>query len=298
MKKGKKLALIIAEIVLAVGLAVTVASLAISDFNVSELFGNQKTSYEVSDFDAFERISIRESFCNVRIESTAGDPYIEYTGSGSVTHNATVDDGMLVIEGVDGRKWYEKILSFVDSDLTLYLPHITGYEIEITTSSGNVTVAGGISAKSVNITTVSGNVECGSDASEGATVEATSGNVSFNGCHGKRISAKTTSGEIYAGGAICLEASFESSSGEVELEGVNVRDSLNVKTTSGNIELDECDSAALKLISTSGNISGELLSSKIYMAKSTSGNINVPLGVSGGICEITTNSGNIDFERD
>lgn len=298
MKKAKMTAIIIASIVLVVGVAVTVASLAVARFDISGLLGNKKISYEVSDLEAFERISICESSCDVRVESTVQEPYIEYTGSDSVTHNVTVKDGTLVIEGVDGRKWYEKILSFVDGKLTLYLPHGNEYELEISTKSGNVTIERAFNAKTVNVTTASGNVECGSDASEGATVETTSGNVNFNGCHGKKISAKTTSGEIYAGGAICLEASFESCSGNVELEGVNVRDSLNVETTSGNIELDECDSAALKLVSTSGNISGELLSEKVFMAKSTSGRINVPFGLSGGKCEITTTSGNIDFERD
>ena len=70
---------------------------------------------------------------------------------------------------------------------------------------------------------------------------------------------------------------------------------LNATAQSGNITLEKSDAGELTLKASSGNITGSVLTEKIFLAESSSGRINVPKSVSGGRCEITTGSGNIDL---
>ena len=50
----------------------------------------------------------------------------------------------------------------------------------------------------------------------------------------------------------------------------------------------------LKIITSTGDIEGTLLSDKVFIVKSSTGDIHVPSSITGGRCEITTSTGNIE----
>ena len=56
---------------------------------------------------------------------------------------------------------------------------------------------------------------------------------------------------------------------------------------------EQSDAGSLRVETVSGDVSGTLLSQKMFQVQSTSGNTNVPLSQSGGICTVTTMSGNV-----
>ena len=57
--------------------------------------------------------------------------------------------------------------------------------------------------------------------------------------------------------------------------------------------INDVDAITLKLIASTGNITGTILSNKVFQASSSTGIINVPSVQSGGVCYISTTTGNI-----
>jgi DUF4097 and DUF4098 domain-containing protein YvlB len=57
--------------------------------------------------------------------------------------------------------------------------------------------------------------------------------------------------------------------------------------------LDACDAAEIYIKTDTGNVEGRFLSDKVFIAKTDTGLINVPKTITGGRCEITTNTGDI-----
>ena len=81
--------------------------------------------------------------------------------------------------------------------------------------------------------------------------------------------------------------------GETELNGVVASKEISVMTNAGDIELDNCDAPEIYLKTNTGDISGTLLTGKIFKVHVTVGDIEVPGDGDGGICEITTNVGDV-----
>ena len=83
--------------------------------------------------------------------------------------------------------------------------------------------------------------------------------------------------------------------GDIEFDNVISLGEIKLKTNSGDIELNRCDASALNIETSSGDVEGTLLTSKIFYATSSSGDISVPISENGGICNIKTKRGDIEF---
>ena len=59
------------------------------------------------------------------------------------------------------------------------------------------------------------------------------------------------------------------------------------------MKFDGCDAGELLVHTDTGDVSGSLLSEKIFIVRTDTGKISVPASVSGGRCEITTDTGDI-----
>ena len=65
--------------------------------------------------------------------------------------------------------------------------------------------------------------------------------------------------------------------------------------STGDITFDGCDGAEIFAESTTGDICGTLLTEKVFIASTSTGSIDVPKTVSGGRCELTTSTGDIEI---
>lgn len=82
----------------------------------------------------------------------------------------------------------------------------------------------------------------------------------------------------------------------MELDKVNVSGDATIKTTTGDVELEDFDAANIYIKVTSGNVVGTILSSKNFNAASITGDVKVPQTTEGGICEIKATTGNINIQ--
>ena len=86
------------------------------------------------------------------------------------------------------------------------------------------------------------------------------------------------------------------STGEIELDDVVLTGEMNLKTSSGDVELNRCDANTMIITTASGDVEGTLLTDKIFYVATNSGDVIVPKSTQGGMCEVTTSSGDVELE--
>ena len=68
---------------------------------------------------------------------------------------------------------------------------------------------------------------------------------------------------------------------------------FSIERSTGDVTLDGCDAETLWIKTDTGDVTGTLLSDKIFMAQSDTGKVEVPKSTSGGVCEVSTDTGKI-----
>lgn len=319
MKKSKKIALIVATILVAVGLAVFFGAVAAMDFDFTKLntVSLQTSTYEIED--AFHHIAIDEAGCDVNFYlSDDGTCKVICRDSEYITYTVHVNEDTLHIKQEDSRKWYQQInLSLGKSEtaeIRIYLPKSDYQSLDAALQSGDIVVPEGFHFESANIRSSSGNIQILSTVSEMLTANATSGDIWVANAAPTNLTAQSSSGDIgleyVDAGNLQLTAtsgdlhlfnvhaqtiSANTTSGEIELADVLADESIHIKSTSGDAALQHCDAETLRIQTTSGDVSGTLLTEKVYLTDTASGDVDVPRSASGGTCEISTTSGDIAF---
>ncbi len=279
MKKTKNTAIIIAVMMIAVGLVASFSAMVAMGFDFTKMNTLTFVTNTYTVDESFSGISINGAECDIRLyPSEDGVCKVVCHESDKISHSVEVKEKTLTVERHDNRKWYEHIgVYWGGMEIALYLPQSEYDALYAKTLSGNIVIPEGFSFETAVVQSTSGNVSFSAEVNGNLKVKAVSGNVEMFNVTSQSISVETTSGEI---------------------DFSNVIASLNIhcKSVSGDVVLQRCDADSLRLSSTSGNITGCLLTEKVFLTDTTSGKINVPRTTSGGQCEITTTSGNIDFD--
>ncbi len=196
----------------------------------------------------------------------------------NLKHSVAVKDNTLVIELIDNRKWYEYIgITIGSQKITVYLPKAQYDMLTIKESTGNIEIPKDFNFNSIDIKTSTGNINAENITTGTFNLSVSTGNINL-----KNIS--------------CESLTTNGSTGKVTLQNVIATDSFSIKRSTGDIKFDKCDAAEILVETDTGNVKGALLSDKVFIAKSDTGKINVPKTVTGGRCEITTNTGDIKID--
>ena len=110
------------------------------------------------------------------------------------------------------------------------------------------------------------------------------------------ISIETDTGDVSVGNVNVTEnVSIETDTGDVLLRATEVGNKLTVVTDTGDVTLDRADASSISVTTDTGDVTGTLLSEKIFFAESDTGDIRVPQSMTGGRCEIRTDTGDIEI---
>ena len=97
-------------------------------------------------------------------------------------------------------------------------------------------------------------------------------------------------------GVTCKALTSTGSTGKITLNNVVANDLLQIERSTGDVRLENCDAGEIKIKTSTGDVTGTLKSEKIFFASASTGKVRVPKTASGGICEITTSTGDIEIE--
>ena len=279
MKEISQKLLIAATVLTVLGIVIIAAVYAASGFDIKkfETVKFETTTYNINE--DFKYISIYADIEDVDIVVSDDDRcrIVCYNQEG-LTYPVEVKNNELSIGRIIDRPWYDLFeVSFEMPKMTVYLPKGEYDLLEISASTGDISIPDDFSFKKVMIEVSTSNVEFFSPISDTVYIETSTGNVTACGIKPNKFDVRT-------------------STGKVSLKDVVADTRLSVRTSTGNVSLDMCDAGEISLETSTGNISGTLRSDKLFDVYSSTGKVSVPRTISGDTCHIRTSTGNINIE--
>ncbi len=193
----------------------------------------------------------------------------------NASHSVSFENGNLVIKEMDNRQWYNYIgINLGSPKITIYVPFQAFDKISIQTSTGD------ISAEMLHANEIALSVSTGDIALS---------NVSCT----NDMNINVTTGKTNLSNVKCENLTSTGNTGNAKLNDVIVRDTMTVKRSTGDVQLEDCDAHIIDIKASTGDVTGSLLTGKVFTVKTSTGRINVPENSHGGTCNITTTTGNI-----
>lgn len=298
MNKGSKRWLLTAVILIIAGAVVFVGALASINFDFTKL-STQKIETNTYEFtEDFDSIFVNVETAAVTFVPSDNDVCkVACVEEESLKHSAKIQDGTLTISAVDNRKWYDHIGIdfFCSPKVTVYLPEEVYTSLSVATATGNIEIPDKFSFETVAVAGRTSNITCHAQVSKSVEVNTTTGNITLGSAQTETVKLSATTGNVIVHDVACNELTAKSSTGHIQLKNVIAEESMKAHNTTGGVEFGSCDAADIMVNTSTGDVEGTLLSEKIFITDTSTGRVSVPKTTSGGKCEITTSTGDIDI---
>ena len=314
MSKSVKKWLMTAASLTIVGCIIFGGVMTVLKWDFSRLGANkyETNRYEISE--AYEDISITADTARITfVPSTDGKTTVTAVEHKNAKHSLSVKDGVLTLSIDDQRKWYEYIVAWQAPKITVAIPEGEYSALKIQSRTGGVSLVGDFLFESADIALSTGDVDFAASCTGDVKITTSTGDIEIENSSVGSLALSVTTGDIEASGVTCAGAlsvsvstgdaelenvrakSFSSSgnTGDLSLDGVIIAETLSVKRSAGNVRFEGSDAGEIFVETDTGSVKGTLLSEKVFFVRTDTGKIDVPETQSGGICKITTDTGNI-----
>lgn len=265
------------------------------DFSKLSTHKYETNEYEISE--EFSSISIYTETARVTfVTSDDKKCRVVYYEQENARHAVSVKDGNLVIKRSDDRKWYDYIgIGFELPKITVYVPSGEHGALSVRTSTGDVMIPEDLSFASIDISGSTCNVTSYASASGAVKIKLSTGDIKLKSISAGDIEVSVSTGDVCLSDVACKSLISSGSTGDIELESVIVENKLSIERSTGDIELEGCDAAEIRIKTDTGDIEGSLLTEKLFVTDTDTGEVEVPKSQSGGRCEIITDTGDIEI---
>ncbi|MBR6633673.1 MAG: DUF4097 family beta strand repeat protein [Clostridia bacterium] len=317
MSKSVKICLAVAALFVVIGLILFAFVMEKLGWDFTRLSTVKYASNTLEVTEEFDKISIDVNTADIEfIPTSDGYCTIVCFEDERVKHSATVKNGTLVIDTTDTRKWYEYIgISVGTPKMTVYLPKNEYASLLIENNTGDINLPKDFSFKTIKIEGDTSDVDCFASASDVIEIEVDTGDINADSVTAGRlklttatgdikinsvtitngIEIETNTGSVKMNGASGTSLFALSDTGDVTLKQVIVTDKLSIESDTGDVRLESSDAGEITVKTSTGDVMGTLLSEKIFITESSTGKISVPKSITGGKCEITTSTGDIEI---
>lgn len=315
MSKVSKIWLIIAIFLTLIGCIIFggVMSVLNWDFTKLSTIKYETNNYEINE--NYKNVSIITDTADIKlVPSEDSKTSVVCYEQKNMKHTVLVEEDTLLIEINYTRKWYEYIgINIGSPKITVYVPKAEYGALSVKTDTGDVKIPNDFKFQSIDIKVSTGYVESLATASDIIRIKASTGdikveNVSANGldlsvstgivtvsnvtCEND-IKIKVSTGKTNFVNSNCKNVISSGNTGDITLENVICKEKLSIKRSTGDVKLNGCDAGELFIKTDTGDVKGSLLSSKVFIVESDTGRIDVPKTMTGGKCEISTDTGSI-----
>lgn len=296
MSKKAKLWLILAVSLIGVGCMIFGGVMTMLGWDFSKL---RTMGYETNSY------TIDQEIVDIKITAETADVIIKASEDDKISvvcyektrasHAVSGKEGLLEIRLVDERKWYDYIsINFASPKITLLLPKGQYGKLLVSTDTGNVQIPEGYSFEEIDAAHNTGNLSCAASVSGGMKVETSTGDIRLQQLSAGSLTLTASTGNITAEAVSCAEAvTLKVTTGDISLKNTVTAGTMTLQTSTGNVCLDGSDAAQLQIKTSTGDVTGSLLTPKIFLAEVDTGKVSVPKTTTGGVCEITTTTGDI-----
>ena len=313
-----KIWIIVAVSLILLGCIVFTVGMANKGWNFYEL---STTEYEtvVHDIkDDFSDISFDVDTAHVKfVISENTECRVECLEDKKTPFDVKVVDGKLTAKLSDERKWYDHIgINLKTPTLTVYLPKSEYSSLELKGSTGKVEIAKNVAFESVDISISTGSVKLLGNVSGLAKIKTTTGRIHVENIFAGGLDVSVTTGrvklvQVNCLGDInvnvstgktdmsevsCVNFTSSGSTGDIYMQNLAVAGKLRVIRDTGDVEFENSDAAELYIKTDTGDVEGSLRSDKVFMVKTNTGDVEIPRTTTGGVCEIYTDTGDVELE--
>lgn len=318
MSKTVKIWLITAAALVALGLIFFAGVMTNYDWDFTKLSTVTYVTNTYKVHGEFDKISIHLDTTEIEFVPTEDeDCNIVCFEAENVRHSTTVQNGTLVIDTTDTRKWYDHIsISLGTPKMTVYLPQNEYVSLFIETDTGNITIPKGFSFETLKIDGDTSDVDCFSSIFNTIEVEVSTGDINVDTITVGQLNLTTTTGDIKVNSvtvkndidietdtgkvtltdAFCLDIVAKSDTGTMILKNAIATGSFSIESDTGDVKLKNSDATQISVKTSTGDVIGTLLSEKIFITQTDTGRVNVPKTTNGGKCEVSTHTGDIKLE--
>ena len=260
-------------------------------------------SIYLKNTEVTETYNIDEPYTDIKIEgkdldviiySSNNENKVVYSENKKVTIETKVIDGVLTIKQNDNRKFYDMLFNFSDFEVNLYLTEELINSLSIKGQVGDIEINKGFTFSNVGISNSTGDVEFKSNVKNNLSISNSTGDIEVENSNvGGSLNIETKTGDIELSNTNCNKLDIKVTTGDTELVNTLVTTDFKMEGSTGDVRFDEFDASNIEVSVGTGNVKGTIKSSKIFIAKSETGSVSVPETVIGGVCKITTSTGNI-----
>lgn len=276
MRRSAKIWLLIAVFLVVIGGSIFGGVMAVQKWDFSKLSVSKSEENEYVVTEAFQGISVVTDTAEVvLVPSQDGKTTVVCKETDKLKHSVRVEDGTLVIEPVDTRKWYDHIgFHFGTMKVVISMPAGQYGAISVKSVTGNIRVEQ-VMAEELELTVSTGKVT--------VTDVTSAGDVKVN----------VSTGKTEMQGVRCKKLVSIGSTGNMTMTDVVAEEAFSIERNTGNVRFDGCDAAEIYVKTNTGDVTGTLLTEKIFYARTDTGKVDVPKTAGGGKCEIETDTGDI-----
>ena len=267
---------------------------------------------------------VNEEFNNISIKTDTADIAFVLSDDGTCrvvcyedakkSHSVEVQNGTLTVNVVNDKKWYDYIGVNIDSPkITVYLPESEYSSLVIEESTGDIEISKDFEFKSIDISLSTGDVKCYASSATAIKIVASTGDIYAESISASSLDLTVSTGKVtvsnvtcdadisiglstgkaYLTDIVCKNLTSMGSTGDISLKNVIAAEKISIERSTGDVTFEGSDAAELCITTDTGDVEGSLLTDKVFITKTDTGRINVPNSITGGRCEITTDTGDI-----
>ncbi len=318
MSKKTIIGLSVAAALVLVGGIVFSSAMAALHWDFSKLSTEKYVTNEYIINQDFYDISVAVDTADLEIlPSENGQTRVVCYEPKKAFHSALVQGETLTLRVNDTRKWYEHIgIHLETAKITVYLPQNEYGDLRVETDTSDVKIPENFVFTSVKIKGSTGDVDFRADTLETATIKTSTGDITVENISAKGLELTTSTGDITVGrvncaedlgihvstgdsmvqNTLCQNLSSSGSTGDIRLENTVAAEKMTLVRSTGSVHFQKSDASEISVKTDTGNVKGTLRSDKVFFAESDTGSVTVPKTLTGGRCEISTDTGDIKIE--
>jgi DUF4097 and DUF4098 domain-containing protein YvlB len=317
MKTSTKVWLIIAVALISIGSMIFGGAMAMLNWDFTKLSMSKYETREHAITEPFENIQISADTADITFLPTDGtECRVVCYEQTNVSHAVAVKDGTLMVELIDTRAWYEHIgFNFKTPNITVYMPQGEYAALTVKTDTGDVHIPSEFHFNSMDVSVSTGDVMCKASTTEQLKIKAGTGDITLQDvsagsldltvstgvvkvfriiCAGS-VSVTVSTGKSVLTDVTCQSLISSGDTGDLNLTNVIASGTFSIVRSTGDVSFEGCDAAEILVTTNTGDVEGTLLSDKIFLVDTDTGHKDVPKTTTGGKCEITTSTGDIEI---
>ena len=317
--------LITASILILAGLCVCVTAYRFLGFDFTGPTKGKGSGSDTGDM-VTNTYDVKKDFRNIDIDANTEDVRFAPAKDGKCSvvcvefanepHDVRVEGSTLKVDRPERKTGFHIGVMKEPETITVYLPEKEYKELDVDTATGDVEIPQDFAFESVEVETDTGNVDFLAAEAGKLSIETDTGEITVSGLKTKDVrleagtgdidvtdvkcsgdmTVKVSTGKATLEDVACRNFNSDATTGDLRMKKVIASDTFTIKRTTGHVTFDGCDAETIYVETDTGDVTGTFLSDKVFLTDTDTGKVDTPKSITGGRCEITTDTGDIRLD--